>query len=78
MQLLAISIVGEYIQIVFEEVRNLGYFLEVETLNVDDSADVKKIKEKIQDFINKLNFNVSPELNMGKPELMLKSKISKK
>lgn len=60
-------------EIVFEEVENLGYFLEVEKLIVNEGADIKKIKKEIQEFINSLNFKIIP-VNIGKPELMLKSK----
>lgn len=64
-------------EIVFEEVKGLGLFLEVEKLNVKCNANVKKIKKKIQWFIDRLGFKVSPDVNIGKPELMLKSRITK-
>ena len=65
-------------EIVFETVKDLGYFIEVEHCTSDD-VDVVKIKNEIQLFIDSLGLNVSEELNMGKPEMMLKkinSKIS--
>jgi len=58
-------------EIVFEEVKDLGYFLEVEAFNVNEDEDIKKVKQEIQFFIDKLGFKVSDELNAGKPELML-------
>ena len=45
--------------------------MEVE-YSIDTDADVNKIKEEIQTFIDSLHINVSSELNMGKPELYLK------
>lgn len=55
----------------FETVTNLGLFLEVEYCTADD-VDVAHIKSQIQSFIDALGFSVSPELNAGKPELMLR------
>lgn len=60
-------------EIVLEEVEDLGYFMEVEYLTKED-VDVKEIKKQIQTFIDSLNLKVSKELNIGKPELMLKKK----
>ncbi len=62
---------SEY-EIVFEEVKNLGQFLEVEKLDILENEDIDDVKEKIQNFINDLNLEVSSELNIGKPEMMLK------
>ena len=55
-------------EIVIEHVKDLGLFLEVEYCTNDD-VDVNEIKKEIQDFIDGLNISVSPELNMGKPEI---------
>ena len=63
---------GDYI-IEFETVADLGLFLEVEYCTPDD-VDVAQIKSQIQTFIDNLGFAVSPELNAGKPELMLRKK----
>ncbi len=57
-------------EIVIENVKDLGIFMEVEYLNETD--DIHKIKKEIQDFIDNLGINVSKELNIGKPELFLK------
>lgn len=61
-------------EIVFEEVKDLGLFLEVELLHQVEDNEVMTAKQKIQDFINSLGLKVSAELNAGKPELMLKKK----
>ena len=61
----------EKYEIVFEEVKDLGCFLEVEAFNVNDDENIMKVKQEIQNFIDKLGFKVSDELNTGKPELML-------
>lgn len=61
---------GDY-EIVIEDVKDLGIFMEVEYCTNDD-VDVLKIKNEIQKFIDDLNLNVSKELNMGKPEMYIK------
>jgi len=58
-------------EIALEEVKNLGNFLEVEYCT-NDKVDIIKIKNEIQEFINTLELEVSEELNMGKPEMMLR------
>lgn len=58
-------------EIVLEDVKDLGLFMEVE-LCTNDDVDVKKIKKEIQQFIDSLGLNVSAELNMGKPEMYMK------
>ena len=57
-------------EIALEDVKDLGIFLEVE-YSTDEDVDVSKIKEEIQEFIDKLEINVSEELNMGKPEMYM-------
>ena len=58
-------------EIVLETVKNLGYFLEVEYCTNED-VDVSFVKSQIQDFIDSLGIKISKELNMGKPEMMIK------
>ena len=58
-------------EIVFENVKNLGYFIEVEFCT-DEDVDVKQRKKEIQSFINSLNLDTSEELNMGKPEMLIR------
>ena len=58
-------------EIVLEDVKDLGLFMEVEYCTNED-VDVKEIKKNIEEFINSLNIKVSSELNMGKPEMYLK------
>jgi predicted adenylyl cyclase CyaB len=61
-------------EIVFEEVKDLGLFLEVEKLDVKDHENIDKIKEEMQKFIDSLGIKVSKELDMGKAELLIKKK----
>lgn len=59
-------------EIVLEDVKDLGLFLEVEKLSeVPDNA-VADAKQEIRNFIKKLGIKIGNELNAGKPELMLK------
>ena len=58
-------------EIVIENVKDLGIFMEVEYCT-NEEVDVKNIKKEIQKFINELGLNVSEELNMGKPEMYMK------
>lgn len=59
-------------EIVLEDVKNLGLFLEVEALA--PSPNVTRTKKRIWKFISSLKINVSKELNAGKPELLLRKK----
>ena len=58
-------------EIVLENVKNLGLFMEVEYCT-DEDVDVKMVKSNIQKFIDELDLKVSEELNMGKPEMYMK------
>lgn len=60
-------------EIIFEEVKNLGNFLEIESRRLVEKGEVIAEKEKIWYFMKNLKLNISQELNSGKPELMLKS-----
>ncbi|MDD5547536.1 MAG: class IV adenylate cyclase [Candidatus Pacebacteria bacterium] len=59
-------------EIVFEDVKDLGLFLEVQSNYIagSDSA-IFGIKEEIRSFIKGLGINTGKELNMGKAELMI-------
>ncbi|MFH1072827.1 MAG: class IV adenylate cyclase [Nanoarchaeota archaeon] len=59
-------------ELVLEEVKDLGLFLEVEQINAKPREDVIRVRADIWKFVRALNINVSPELHVGKPELMLK------
>jgi predicted adenylyl cyclase CyaB len=63
--------INDKYEIVLETVKDLGYFLEVEYCTNED-VDVKEVKKEIQQFIDSLELNVSEELNMGKPEMMIR------
>ncbi len=67
---------AENYEIILEEVRGLGNFLEVEVIAVPNDTDVADLKLEVSDFINNLGLNVSGELNSGKPELMLRKHIT--
>ena len=58
-------------EIAIEEVKDLGNFLEVEYCT-DKDVDIHKIKNDIQRFIDDLGLKVSEELNMGKPEMIIR------
>ncbi len=61
----------EEYKIALEVVQQLGNFLEVESKNRECSV-VELERQKISDFIQSLNLNVSKEVEAGKPELLLK------
>ena len=63
---------AEDYEIVLDDVKNLGLFLEVEKLTAVHDGDLSSAKKEIWNFINSLGIKVSGELNMGKPELMLR------
>ncbi len=62
-------------EVVLEDVKDLGIFLEVERLKVDDTEDISEVKKEIWNFIQTTKIKVGKELNAGKPELMLKKKL---
>ena len=49
--------------------------MEVEASLETEDCEVLAEKEKIQDFIDGLGIAVSEELNMGKPEMMLRKQF---
>jgi predicted adenylyl cyclase CyaB len=60
-------------EIVYEEVENLGRFLEVESKTQVEEDQVAIVKQGLRDFIsNELKLEIGPELNAGKPELLLR------
>ena len=63
-------------EIVLEKVKDLGIFLEVELLTVDDNCDIESLKNKIRKYIKSFEFDFE-ELNIGKPELMLRMQKNK-
>ena len=62
-------------EIVLEDVKDLGLFLEVEYLK--DTNSIDEIKKGIWNFIESLNIRISNELHEGKPQLMLRKLSSK-
>ncbi|HYD90419.1 MAG TPA: class IV adenylate cyclase, partial [Flavobacterium sp.] len=68
----------DYYEIVLEDVKDLGIFLEVERNSVGDDEDVLEVKKEIWKFIESLDIEVTEELNAGKPELMLRSQTNEK
>lgn len=61
-------------EIVFEDVKNLGYFIEVEKLSSDDKDELE-IKEEIRSFIRSLKLKNVKELNIGKNQFLLSKKM---
>lgn len=61
-------------ELVLEEVKGLGHYLEVEYSQADYNESVDEIKQEIHEFINNLGLSVGEELNSGKPELLLLKK----
>jgi len=58
-------------EMVLEDVKDLGLFLEVENLGHVDDDQVASVKKGIRDFLKSLDISFGHELNAGKPELML-------
>jgi len=68
------TFVNDKYEIVLEDVKNLGLFMEVERHDVGSKEDIVEVKEEIWNWIKDLNIKASLELTMGKPELMLRKK----
>lgn len=62
---------GKY-EIIFEDVKNLGLFLEVEYKDDVPHDKVESIKQEIREYMHALGINLKEELFAGKPELMLR------
>lgn len=62
---------SEY-EIVLEEVKDLGLFLEVEKLEQVNDSEIIQTKNQIREFIKNLGLGLGDEQNAGKPELMLR------
>lgn len=63
----------ELYTIALEIVKNLGAFLEVESKKFDVTvADIANKRKEIECFIKSLDVDASPDLGIGKPELLLK------
>lgn len=61
-------------EIVFEEVKDLGLFLEVEKLAQVPDDQVLATKQEIREFLKALPIEFGEEQNAGKPELMIRKK----
>ncbi|MEO5645905.1 MAG: class IV adenylate cyclase [Candidatus Paceibacterota bacterium] len=59
-------------EIVLEDVKDLGLFMEVEKLAQVSDEEVLSAKEEIRTFLKTLNIDFGEEQNAGKPELMLR------
>jgi adenylate cyclase class 2 len=70
------TFINKKYEIVLEDVKNLGLFMEVERHIVGRKENIIKIKEEIWNWIKKLDIKASLELKMGKPELMLRKKYN--
>ncbi len=61
-------------EIVLEEVKDLGLFLEVEKLDQVSDEQVAALKQEIRQFLKSLPIEFGKEQNMGKPELLLRKR----
>ncbi len=66
-----VFMVADY-EIVLEDVKGLGLFLEVEKITQVSDDRVQETKEEIRSFLKKLPIEFGEEQNAGKPELMLR------
>ena len=68
------TFMAEDYEIVLEDVKDLGLFMEVEKLTEVPDNKVAETKEEIRSFLKNLNIKLGEEQNAGKPELMLRKK----
>ena len=66
-------VTDEY-EIVLEDVKDLGLFMEVEKLAQVSDDKVFETKQEIRDFLQSLGIHLGEEQNAGKPELMLRKR----
>ncbi len=60
-------------EIVLEDVKDLGLFMEIEKLKEVPDDKVSETKKEIREFIKSLSIDFGQEQNAGKPELMLRN-----
>lgn len=65
---------SEDFEVVIEEVKGLGKFIEIESQRSVQEKNVEKEKMRIRQFLQSLDIRVGQELNSGKPELLLKKR----
>ena len=65
-------------EIVYEQVKGLGQFLEVELKSHTSNTSPVKAKAAVWQYIKKLELHTGPELNAGKPELLLQRQSGRK
>jgi len=61
-------------EIVLEDVKDLGLFMEVEKKSQVSDEEIEKTKGEIREFLNSLGIDLGEEQNAGKPELMLRKR----
>ena len=59
-------------EIVLDDIKGLGLFMEVEKLNVGEREDLDLIKATMWNFVKSLGIKITEELFTGKPEMMLR------
>lgn len=64
-------------EIVLEEAKDLGIFLEVEAKTIPDGTDIDAVKNKIRAFIQELGIEGSESVSEGKAELLYKKQLTK-
>ena len=61
-----------------EEVKELGVFLEIESKkNLSDKKKIEEERKIIEHVISSMEVEASPDLGIGKPELLLRKKYKK-
>jgi adenylate cyclase class IV len=63
-------------EVVIEDVKNLGLFIEVEYHIADDKEDIEEAKNHIRKWLSDQRIKIGEEMNSGKPELMLQNDLS--
>jgi len=66
------TFINDKYEVVLEEVKGLGLFMEVERHDVGTKENIIKVKKEIWNWIKSLDIKIGLEQTMGKPELMLR------
>lgn len=65
---------NDVFEVVVEDVKNLGTFLEVEYHYYDNDMGVENAKNNIREWLLSKGIDFGEEMNAGKPELLLRKK----
>ncbi|MFO0703948.1 MAG: class IV adenylate cyclase [Patescibacteria group bacterium] len=69
---------SDHYEITVDDIKELGLFMEVESLKPPADVDVAETKQHIWEFMMGMGIKTSEESSIGKPELVFKQRLMRK